>query len=39
MSTGQEARTVTITTPTDREIHVERVFDAPRERVFEVFND
>ena len=26
-------------TPTDREIHVERVFDAPRERVFAVFND
>lgn len=24
----------TVTTPTDREIHVERMFDAPRERVF-----
>ncbi len=35
----QQARTATVTTPTDREIHVERVFDAPRERVFAVFND
>jgi uncharacterized protein YndB with AHSA1/START domain len=35
----QQARPVTITTPTDREIQVERVFDAPRERVFAVFND
>ena len=24
----------TVTTPNDREIHVERMFDAPRERVF-----
>ncbi|MEA2144214.1 MAG: hypothetical protein QOI64_2644 [Solirubrobacteraceae bacterium] len=29
----------TITTPTDREIHVERVFDAPRDRVFAVYTD
>ncbi|HYM57584.1 MAG TPA: SRPBCC family protein [Solirubrobacteraceae bacterium] len=29
----------TVTTPTDREIHVERVFDAPRERVFATFTD
>jgi uncharacterized protein YndB with AHSA1/START domain len=35
----QQTREVTITTPTDREIHIERVFDAPRERVFEAFND
>lgn len=29
----------TVTTPTDREIHIERVFDAPRERVFATFTD
>jgi uncharacterized protein YndB with AHSA1/START domain len=30
---------VTLTTPDAREIHVERVFDAPRERVFAAFTD
>ncbi|HEY1277025.1 MAG TPA: SRPBCC family protein [Thermoleophilaceae bacterium] len=29
----------TITTPTDREIHVERIFDAPRDRVFAAYTD
>src|SRR5262245_33239433 len=29
----------TISTPTDREIHVERIFDAPRDRVFAVYTD
>jgi uncharacterized protein YndB with AHSA1/START domain len=29
----------TVTTPTDREIVSERVFDAPRERVFAAFTD
>jgi uncharacterized protein YndB with AHSA1/START domain len=29
----------TITTPTDREIRIERVFDAPRDRVFAAFTD
>ena len=29
------ARTVTVTTPSDREIRVERTFDAPRARVWE----
>ena len=28
-----------VTTPTDREIHVERVFDAPRELVFATYTD
>ena len=28
-----------LTTPGDQEIHVERVFDAPRERVFAAFTD
>jgi uncharacterized protein YndB with AHSA1/START domain len=28
-----------ITTPTDREIRIERVFDAPRERVWRAFTD
>jgi Uncharacterized conserved protein len=35
----QQARAATVTTPTDREIHVERVFDAPRDRVFATFTD
>ncbi len=34
MSTG-----TTVTTPTDREIVSERVYDAPRERVFAVYTD
>jgi uncharacterized protein YndB with AHSA1/START domain len=29
----------TVTTPTDREIHIERVFDAPRDRVFAAFTN
>jgi uncharacterized protein YndB with AHSA1/START domain len=33
------AKTATVTTPTDREIRIERVFDAPRERVFALFTD
>ncbi len=28
-----------ITTPTDREIRIERIFDAPRERVWRAFTD
>ncbi|MGD0716388.1 MAG: SRPBCC family protein [Gaiellaceae bacterium] len=40
MTTDQgQTRETTITTPTDLEIEVERMFDAPRERVFAVFND
>lgn len=34
MSTQQAGERAIITTPTDREIHVERVFDAPRDRVY-----
>jgi len=29
----------TVTTPLDRELHIERVFDAPRERVFAAMTD
>ena len=40
MSSDQEqAPTVTVTTPTEREIHVERMFDAPREQVWAAFTD
>ena len=40
MTTDQEqVRAATVTTPTAREIHVERVFDAPRDRVFAAFTD
>ncbi len=38
-SNQEQAGTTTVTTPTDREIHVERVFDAPRDRVFAAFTD
>jgi uncharacterized protein YndB with AHSA1/START domain len=33
------ARKATVTTPSDREIVTERVFDAPRDRVFAAFTD
>ena len=40
MTSDQHAPTMaTVTTPTDREIHIERVFDAPRDRVFAVYTD
>ena len=39
MTSRQQARRATITTPTEREIHIERVFDAPRDRVFAVYTD
>jgi uncharacterized protein YndB with AHSA1/START domain len=35
----REAPTMIVTTPTDREIQIERVFDGPRDRVFAVFTD
>ncbi|HYI34980.1 MAG TPA: SRPBCC family protein [Thermoleophilaceae bacterium] len=35
----QETRQATVTTPSEREIRVEREFDAPRERVFAVYTD
>jgi uncharacterized protein YndB with AHSA1/START domain len=39
MTSQQQAQAATITTPTEREIHIERVFDAPRDRVFAAFTD
>ncbi|MGH2824801.1 MAG: SRPBCC family protein, partial [Thermoleophilaceae bacterium] len=35
----QQATTAIVTTPTDREIHIERVFDAPRDQVFAAYTD
>ena len=35
----EPAGTSTVTTPTDREIRAERVFNAPRERVWRAFTD
>ena len=35
----QASSALKVTTPTDREIYTERVFDAPRERVFAVYTD
>jgi uncharacterized protein YndB with AHSA1/START domain len=40
MSDQQEQqRTATITTPGEREIRIERVFDAPRDKVFSLYTD
>ena len=36
---SDQTQTATLTTPTDREIHVERVFDAPRDRVFAAYTN
>jgi uncharacterized protein YndB with AHSA1/START domain len=38
-SDQQQAQGASITTPSDREIRLERVFDAPRELVFTTFTD
>ena len=35
----QQGLRAMLTTPTEREIHIERIFDAPRERVFAVYTD
>jgi uncharacterized protein YndB with AHSA1/START domain len=35
----QPTSTLKVTTPTDREIRIERVFNAPRERVWRAFTD
>jgi uncharacterized protein YndB with AHSA1/START domain len=37
--TSQQAPTATVTTPADREIQIERVFGAPRDRVFALYTD
>jgi uncharacterized protein YndB with AHSA1/START domain len=39
MTSQEQAHTSTISTPSEREIHVERVFDAPRDRVFAAYTD
>jgi uncharacterized protein YndB with AHSA1/START domain len=36
---NEQAQASEITTPSEREIHVERIFDAPRERVFAAYTD
>jgi uncharacterized protein YndB with AHSA1/START domain len=38
-SDQQQGQQATVTTPTDREIHIVREFDAPRDRVFAVYTD
>jgi uncharacterized protein YndB with AHSA1/START domain len=35
----QSDRLATVTTPSDREIHIKREFDAPRDRVFAAYTD
>jgi uncharacterized protein YndB with AHSA1/START domain len=37
--TKDATRKATVTTPTDRTIRIERVFDAPRDRVWQAFTD
>jgi uncharacterized protein YndB with AHSA1/START domain len=37
--TSQQQEKATITTPSERQIRIERVFNAPRDRVFAVFTD
>jgi uncharacterized protein YndB with AHSA1/START domain len=39
MITSEQHATATVTTPTDREIRIERIFDASRERVWQAFTD
>jgi uncharacterized protein YndB with AHSA1/START domain len=40
MTNGQkDLTTATVTTPSDREIHIERIFEAPRDLVFATFVD
>ena len=34
-----QAPTATVTTPTEREIRIERMFNAPRDRVFAIYTD
>jgi uncharacterized protein YndB with AHSA1/START domain len=38
-SEQNQAGTTTVTTPSEREIRIERVFDAPRDRVFAAYTD
>jgi len=37
--TAAQLKTATVTTPTDRTIHIEREFDAPRDLVFATFTN
>ena len=39
MMTATAPRRATVTTPTDREIHIERIFDAPRSKVWKAMTD
>jgi uncharacterized protein YndB with AHSA1/START domain len=39
MSDDQQVAQATVTTPADREIHVVREFDAPRDRVYAAYTD
>jgi uncharacterized protein YndB with AHSA1/START domain len=39
MSTPKSPAAATFTVPTDREVHIERIFNAPRERVWRAFTD
>lgn len=39
MSTDQETKKATVTTEGERQIHIERTFPAPRDRVFAAFVD
>ena len=38
-TSGGPAKRATVTTPREREVHIERIFDAPRERVWRAYTD
>jgi uncharacterized protein YndB with AHSA1/START domain len=38
-ATKEASHKATVTTPTDRTVRIERVFDAPRDRVWQAFTD
>jgi uncharacterized protein YndB with AHSA1/START domain len=38
-SVKEPARKAVVTTPVEREIHIERIFDAPRDRVWRAMTD
>lgn len=39
MTSDQQTARAIVTTPTDREVHIERIFDAPRDVVFALWTD
>jgi uncharacterized protein YndB with AHSA1/START domain len=38
-ATNEQSRPITVTTPADREIRIERIFESPRDRVWRAFTE